>query len=206
MNIRSAKSFDLWASQDVQAWRASLDRYDSVIAAQGSERLVALDHWYRTELPGAVQSRTPMHATLDDMVRLTEWKMARGVFRARNLVLVKGNDAKVVRDVSARALALTPHPTAVIKQLSDLDGVGPATASALAAAAYPAVYPFFDELVAWQIPGMADVTFTLAFYGKYAEALRTRAAQLGEEWTPVMAERALWSHSGGKIVLKTKQR
>ena len=53
---------------------------------------------------------------------------------------------------------------------------------------------------------MTDVAFTLGFYGKYAESIRTRAAQLGDEWTPVMAESALWSHSGGKIALAKKQR
>ena len=200
------KSFDLWSSADVHAWRAALDRYDSVIAAQGSAKLVELDRWYRHELPDAVQARSPMHATLAELVRLTEWKMARGVFRARNLVLVKGNDEKTVRERSNRALALAPHPTAVVKELAELSGVGPATASALAAAAHPSLYPFFDELVAWQIPGMTDVAFTLGFYGKYAESIRTRAAQLGDEWTPVMAESALWSHSGGKIALAKKQR
>ena len=196
----------LWSNSEVAAWRDALDRYDSVIAAQAGKKLVELDRWYRSELPAAVQSRAPMHATLDELVKLTEWKMARGVWRARNLQLVKGNDANTVRALSARALALAPHPTAVVKMLSELAGVGPATASALAAAAYPTVYPFFDELVAWQIPGMADVAFTLGFYARYAEALRTRAAQLGSDWTPVMAESALWSHSGGKIALNKRQR
>src|SRR5690606_33525639 len=102
---------------------------------------------------------------------------------------------------SAEALAEVPHPTRPISILAGLAGVGPATASAIASAAAPAIYPFFDELVAAQIPGLAPVKFTMAYYGKYAAELRKRASALGSSWTPTMAERALWSNSGGKAGL-----
>jgi hypothetical protein len=38
----------------------------------------------------------------------------------------------------------------------------------------------------------------MPYYRKYAEALRQRAAALAHRWTPVMVERALWAHVGGK--------
>ena len=117
-------------------------------------RLADLDEWYRDELPEAIAKRRPRHATHAELVKLTEWKMARGVWRAPNLVLVKGNDAELVKKTSADALASAPHPTAPIAALAKLGGVGPATASALAAAAEPSIYPFFDELVAAQVPGL----------------------------------------------------
>ena len=124
--------------------------------------------------------------------------MARGVWRAPNLVLVRGNDPDEVANISAAALTTMPHPTAPIAALAKLAGVGPATASAVAAAALPTVYPFFDELVASQVPALGTVAWTLAYYGRYAEALRGRARALGDGWTPVMIEQALWSHVGGK--------
>ena len=52
--------------------------------------------------------------------------------------------------------------------------------------------------MAAQIPTLGKVAWTLGYYGKYAAALRERAAELGAEWTPVMLERALWEHVGGK--------
>ena len=125
--------------------------------------------------------------------------MARGVWRAPNLVLVKGNAPDIVVALSTEALAKVPHPTAPIATLAKLHGVGPATASAVAAAFAPAVYPFFDELVAAQIPALDKVAWTMGYYGKYANALRERAAELGAEWTPVNVERALWANAGGKI-------
>ena len=178
--------------------REALARYDEVIAAQGVARLPELDRWYRDELPGAIASRRAPHVTHDELVRLTEWKMARGVWRAPNLVLVRGNDADVVKRTSAQALATTPHPTAPIKALATLDGVGPATASAVAAAYAPETYPFFDELVAAQLPGLGKVAWTLGYYAKYAAARRERATRLGGDWTPASLERALWSLGGGK--------
>jgi hypothetical protein len=189
---------NLWAERSKAPWQAALARYPGVIEQQGVARLAELDHWYRDELPGAIAARRPASVTLAELVRLTEWKMARGVWRGRNLALVRGNEPGTVTKVSAEAMAATPHATAPISTLVKLDGIGPATASAVLAAYAPRTYPFFDELVAAQVPGLGVVAWTLGYYARYADALRTRAAQLGEGWTPVLVERALWSYVGGK--------
>ena len=187
----------LWSSTSAARWRSALDSYERVVEAQKVAALPELDHWYRERLPKNITARRARHVTLDELTKLTQWKMARGVWRARNLALVKGNEPTLVVTTSKTALALIPHPTAPISELAELAGVGPATASAVAAATAPEVYPFFDELVAAQIPSLGPVAFTLGYYAKYAEALRERAASLGG-WTPVMAERALWANVGGK--------
>jgi len=190
---------DLWTADAEAPWRAALDGYAAVVARQGVAPLAELDRWYREELPGAIAGRRPApHVTHAELVRVTEWKMARGVWRARNLVLVRGNEPAAVERTSAAALAAVPHPIAPIATLAELDGVGPATASAVAAAAAPEVYPFFDELVAAQVPGLGKVAFTLPYYARYAAALRDRAAALGASWTPATVERALWANAGGK--------
>ncbi|HKH91366.1 MAG TPA: hypothetical protein VKA54_06165 [Gemmatimonadaceae bacterium] len=188
----------LWLNTSLAAWRGALQSYEDVVTRQGVAKLAELDEWYRGELPGAIAKRRARHVTLPELVKLTEWKMARGVWRAPNLVLVKGNDADVVKETSAEALASSPHPTAPIATMAKLDGVGPATASALAAAAERSIYPFFDEIVAAQVPGLGPVKWTLGYYAKYAEALRDRARTLGGDWTPVMVERAVWASLGGK--------
>lgn len=178
--------------------RRALDRYETVVGRQGVTRLEALDRWYRLDLPAAIARRAHPHVTHDELVRLTEWKMARGVWRAPNLVLVRSNPAPLVIETSTAALARIPHPTAPIAGLATLKGVGPATASAAAAATEPSIYPFFDELVAAQLPGLGKVAWTMGYYARYAEALRERAHQLSGDWTPVALERALWAHIGGK--------
>jgi hypothetical protein len=188
----------LWASEDGAEWQRALDRYEAVIERQGINKLPERDRWYRGALPRAITARDPAHITLDELVRVTEWKMTRGVWRGRNLVLVKGNDPEAVVDTSARALALAPDPKRPITLLASLAGVGPATASAVAAAAFPATYPFFDEIAAAQVPGLGTVAYTAAYYGRFADALRRRAEALGAGWTPSDVERALWAHAGGK--------
>jgi hypothetical protein len=188
----------LWASDTPEEWQAALDAYGEVIEAQGVARLPELDRWYRDELPAAIAGRRTAHVTHDELVRVTEWKMTRGIWRPRNLALVRGNPPEKVERTSAGALAAIPDPKLPVARLAELAGVGPATASAIAAAAAPEVYPFFDELVAAQVPGLGEAAFTPAFYAKYADALRRRASDLGAGWTPVMVERALWVHVGGK--------
>jgi hypothetical protein len=188
----------LWQSTDSRRWRQALEGYASVIARQGSARLPALDLWYRTEFPAQIGARAPAHVTHDELVRVTEWKMARGVWRARNLALVRGNAPDEVVQASRDALATAPDPRAPIRELARLAGVGPATASAVAAAAYPATYPFFDDIAAAQVPDLGPVAYTLAYYVRYADALRARAEALGEGWTPAAVEQALWADAGGK--------
>jgi len=192
---------NLWSSVSQDAWLASLEAYEGVIANQNVAKLPDLDAWYRYELPDAIKKRTTPHVVYDELVKLTEWKMARGVWRAPNLVLVKSNTPDTVVALSTEALGKLPHPTAPIATLAKLDGVGPATASAVAAAYAPDIYSFFDELVAAQIPTLGKVAWTMGYYAKYAAALRERATELGGDWTPVTVERALWANIGGKTGL-----
>lgn len=202
--LRQGRMTDLWHDTGRDAWTAALARYPEVVEAQGVKPLAALDAWHRDELPARIATRAVPHVTLDELVKATEWKMARGVWRARNLVLVKGNDPALVKQVSTDALSQVGDPRAPIELLAELAGVGPATASAIAAAAAPAMYPFFDELVAEQVPGLGKVAFTIPYYLRYAAALRERAAVLGDGWTPVAVERALWAFSGGKAGRKAR--
>jgi hypothetical protein len=188
----------LWSATATDKWQAALDRYDDVIAAQGVAKLPERDRWYRDELPAAIRGRRPPYVTHSELVQVAEWKMARGIWRARNLALVKGNDADHVVKTSTDALARIPDPKSPIATLATLAGVGPATASAIAAAAAPDVYPFFDELVAAQIPGLGAVAFTPTYYARYAESIRHRAKELDEGWSATDVERALWAHAGGK--------
>lgn len=183
---------------DPQALLRSLDQYTVVVERQSSSRLPELDRWYREELPGLIAGRDRPHITLPELVRLTEWKMARGVWRAPNLVRVRGNDPEVVKATSTAALAEIPDPRGPVARLAELDGVGPATASAAVAAAAPHLYPFFDELVAAQLPEMGPMRWDVGSYLRYAEAVRKAARELGGAWTPVRLERALWAHVGGK--------
>lgn len=193
----------LWDSLDCAAWHMALDRYAEVVRAQGVSGLEELDRWHREELPGLLASRTPPYITREELARVTRWKMKRGVWRQRNLLLVEANLEEEVERTSRDAFAAVPDPRKPVSLLVRLGGVGPATASAALAAHSPKVYPFFDELVAEQMPGLGEVAFTAPYYFRYAEMLRSRAEKLREgcnerSWTANDVSQALWAASGGK--------
>jgi hypothetical protein len=195
---------DIWNQENCEVWHTALKSYPQVIAAQGSERLVELDSWYMEKLPSLIAGRSKPYVTLEELRDVTSWKMARGVWRERNRLLVSGNPPDRVIEASRKAFTQVPDLRGPIATLSELAGVGPATASAVMAAYAPESYPFFDELVAAQIPDLGPVTFTAKYYLAYAEALRERTARLNAacpdtEWTPQDVSQALWANSGGKI-------
>jgi hypothetical protein len=183
----------LWSRDDVASWSTALARYAHGVRGRGASRLVELDAWYQGALPATLAARAPAYVTAEELSRVTEWKMKRGKYRARNLTLVRGNAEADVRLRSEAAFAAIPDPRRPIVELASLAGVGPATASAVLAALRPDVYPFFDEVIAAQIPRLGDVAFTTPYYLRYAEQLRARAAALGPSWTAHAVGQALWA-------------
>ena len=193
----------LWTSASCSDWRQALVRYPEVVAAHASDLLQRRDPWYRAELPRLIAARDEPFVTREELVGVVEWKMARGVWRARNLHLARANTPDEVVAASRRAFAAIPDHRAPLKLLGQLKGVGPATASAVLAAYRPDLYPFFDDVVAAQLPDMAAGDFTLKAYLAYATALRARAADLhaacpDDGWTAHAVGMALWAAAGGK--------
>jgi hypothetical protein len=195
---------DLWTSGACDTWSAALAGYENCVASQPSALLQQRDPWYRLELPRLISERPVPFLMREELVWVVEWKMARGVWRARNLHLARSNGSQEVAAASRAAFAAVPDERSPLKLLGGLKGVGPATASAVLAAYRPELYPFFDDVVAAQVPGLVAGEFTLKAYLAYAAALRARAAELGAAcpdggWTPQAIGLALWAAAGGKL-------
>lgn len=188
----------IWHEHDCKDWHQAFDSYSSVIEQQGDERLSNLDRWYHGELRTTLAGRDDPYILHEELEGIVGWKMRRGVWRERNRRLVGGNPPELVIELSRKAFAEVPDLRKPISTLSQLAGVGPATASAVLAAYAPGVYPFFDEVVADQIPSLGDVAFTAKYYTAYAEAIRERAAELTvicphKSWAPHEVDQALWA-------------
>ena len=192
----------LFASNHAEDWQRALEAYPAVIEAQEVNGLPELDRWYREELPGLIQSRTPPIMDLEELSQVVRWKMRRGEWRARNLALVRGNPEEIVIECARMAFDPTTPPRRALATFAELKGVGPATASAALAAARPTEFPFLDDLVGMAVPSAGEPTFTVGYYFKYADALLQKAATLGSPWTAQSVGLALWSAVGGKIILK----
>lgn len=158
-------------------------------------RLSELDSWYRRILPTTIATRMPSFIDKNELIDLCSWKMKRGTYRARNLALVKSNSHDSVKESSRLAFTQIPDLRKPVTTLCGLAGVGPATASGVLAAFRPDLFPFFDEDVAKQIPGLGSIAFTPTWYQNYADALRRRAASLASPWNAHSVGQALWAQS-----------
>ncbi|MBM2810701.1 MAG: hypothetical protein HW416_1460 [Chloroflexi bacterium] len=85
-----------------------------------------------------------------------------------------------------------------MERVAALEGVGPATASAVLAAHRGDLYPFLDDVIGAAIPAFGEPKFTLPYYIRYAQAIRDRAQELGSPWTAQDVGLALCSAAGGK--------
>lgn len=204
----------LWNTKTCKTWQASLDQYEGLLLAHKINELDKIDAWYRGELPSLVAERTPPYVTKDEFMEILRWKMKRGDWREPNRLRIANTDARVIKKAAQDALTLAREldaavPTASkeykkpIQILCELDGVGPATASAVLVPLRPDLYPFFDEWIGKQIEGLGKVAFTPSYYWKYADALRGKAAELrkkcGDAWNAQEVGQALWVVSGGKL-------
>ncbi|GJM96477.1 hypothetical protein PR202_ga13316 [Eleusine coracana subsp. coracana] len=71
-----------FASTDVAAWRAALAAYDRRLAALDKPDLVAVDSFYRHDLPAVLHSRDPDPLLAKpELTRLLQWKLSRGKWR-----------------------------------------------------------------------------------------------------------------------------
>lgn len=209
----SKSNTPLYESNDCAHWRDTLAQYNALILAHDINELAAIDAWYQNKLPDLIAARNPAYVTKDEFLEILRWKMKRGDWRETNRLRIVNTDARVIKkhaqDAFTAARALDANiPTASkeykkpIQFLCELDGVGPATASAALAAFRPDLYPFFDEWIAKQIPNLGKVAFTPSYYWKYADALREKARTLqkcGDEWNAHQVGQALWVASGGKL-------
>lgn len=139
------------------------------------------------------------YLTSEELCRVVQWKLHRGKFRPSLLQQAQSNADKVVRDISGRAFAALEGDSDVltaIKVMAELRGVGPATASALLAAASPDVPFMSDE--GWACikdPSLGEIKYGFKEYAQMADRLRARAATLKhpEGWGARHVEQALWS-------------
>lgn len=219
MEQQGGRHAAIWGVDECRVWLDALDTYEQVIADVGGERLVNLDMWYRNTLPGLLSGRQEPCIYLDELEGVAAWKMRRGVWRERNRYLISQNAPEKVEELSRAAFrSALDGPEAdhnrPIKLLSELSGVGPATASAVLAAYAPDRYPFFDELVAAQIPGLGPVAFTARYYANYARMLRERASALNatcadtqqtRTWTAHDVAQAMWAHAASISTTRAKE-
>ncbi|KAK0542355.1 hypothetical protein OC844_007811 [Tilletia horrida] len=188
--------------------KAKLARYDEALqvrseASTQSRDLVKQDAWYRTTLRGSLQKRKAdkdgAFMTKDEMVKLMQWKLARGKWRPRLEQYIQEHAEKDIKDATRaifKALDESavpakgssnaePIPRDVLKKLTKLKGIGPATASAVLAAYDPKRIPFLSDEAAVGVGKLGDKPeYTEAFLERFIARMHERVAE-DEDWAGV---------------------
>ncbi|KAI9727097.1 MAG: hypothetical protein M1828_007298 [Chrysothrix sp. TS-e1954] len=131
--------------------------------------LVNLDRARYDTIPASIKARstqTRSHLEKAELVELMRWKLKHGTYRPRLLSLIESNDAATVRETTRDAFSKLPVGAAsdfdkacldTLDSLTQLKGVGPATASLILSCYLPDTIPFFsDELFRWIMDPCAD--------------------------------------------------
>ncbi|XP_023943445.1 uncharacterized protein LOC112049682 [Bicyclus anynana] len=167
------------------------------------EELIKLDNWYQNELPKKIKSRgKEAHMVHEELVQLMKWKQARGKFYPQLSFLIKVNTPRAVMQVTKKAFKKLPNIESAMTALSNLKGVGTATASALLAAACPDTAPFMADECIQAIPEMEGSDYTAKEYLNFVKHIRNVCDRLnkeqngcGKKWSPHMVELTLWTHN-----------
>ncbi|XP_047143966.1 uncharacterized protein LOC124817662 isoform X1 [Hydra vulgaris] len=194
----------MFNTDDLDLWNLYLSKYEFVLNQFSIKKkkisLVNLDSWFHNVLGNELQKN--QHLTKEQLVKVMEWKLTKGIFRPSLQNLIKENDSNSVIKFSENAFKLVDTCEA-IKELCNLRGVGPATASAILTAFSPERFGFMsDESVKEVLPGKIKYTFN--YYQTYLEKISEKANDLtikdNRRWTPCDVEKALWSSSVTKIL------
>ncbi|KAF1922057.1 hypothetical protein BDU57DRAFT_70503 [Ampelomyces quisqualis] len=181
----------------LQSFKNVLLRYASAVP----DKLRDLDVYRYSIIPDAYAERSPSkHLTRTEVEQLVEWKLKHGTFRPKLLQLVQSNTPDSVQETTLAAFELLPDVTKALKVLTDLKGIGPATASLLLSVASPDKVPFFsDELFRWCMwnePGapkgwQRKIKYTAKEYESLLAEVRALRTRLGVR--AVDAEKVAWA-------------
>jgi len=166
----------------------------------GPEELIKLDNWFQETLPTTIHSRKEAHLTHEEIVQVTKWKLLRGKARARLMDLVRINTELAVKQATTKAFKKVQKDlNSAISALTNLKGIGPATASAVLAAGYPEHCPYMADESMLSTPGVEANDYTVAEFVNYAEQIKNLCIRIKEidpegKWTPHKMELALWTH------------
>ncbi|KAF9432675.1 hypothetical protein BGZ76_010459, partial [Entomortierella beljakovae] len=187
----------------ITLWEDTLSHYQETLEQHVSNKkdnsLIALDEWYQETLPSILKTREPKYIDSKELCQLMSWKLKRGKFRPSLAKLAESNADKDVKRISQEAFKLVPsNLKASIVKMSELKGVGPATASAILCAGAPDSVPFMADETMDSVPGLGTIAYTIPYYIKFATKVIEKANELKKKGSttvnsPHLVEKALWA-------------
>ncbi|CAL8469581.1 g9122 [Coccomyxa elongata] len=202
----------LWTIDEPAPWLDHLDAAKDRLQALQDDRLTELERWFWEQLPEVLRERSPPQLHGEEIVTIVEWKLKREKWRPKLLDYAKSlkeddvqqiseeafNKASKISEKANASADLDGEPLRdALQSLTQLKGVGPATASAILTACCRDVPFMSDEAMAAALTG--PKVYTAARYLEFARALRLKADRLtdklGRRFSAQDVERALWSEA-----------
>ena len=192
----------LFESKDPALFEENFARYKEAVklvakAAKKSE-LPALDEWLHEKFA----KEEPPHLDLKILQKIVEWKLCRGKDRPMLRGLVKQNTNKAVQEAFASSMKSLDEDDwqNAIKELANLRGVGPATASAILAPLKKGgkLCPFMADEVLEAVTGKKR-EYTLKAYESMQKILASKTRELNKisnsrhDWSANEVGTAIWT-------------
>lgn len=195
----------LYDARDVEVWKETFELCEKMLKLKAENekkekksKLLDLDNWFQNQLPQDINKRPEQFLTQEELIKLMDWKLTHGKFRPRLTQLIQANSSETVKEVTRKAFKCLPDVKLAITELMKLKAVGPATASAILCAGSHQV-PFMADEAMQAIPGLGKVDYTMKFYLKYLDKIRSCLKNLMKkdpqgDWNEHKVELCLWTH------------
>ena len=172
-------------------WEQIEAKYDEAILEKGGDKLVKLDKFCE-KLSKKIVSADEPSISREELLKVVDWKFAKGKPRYALLNRLKSNQN--VRKCSKEAFDESKEGNIreAIDALCALNGVGPATASAILSLHRGDIFAFMDdEVIEALYEGKRGYTFKI--YDEMNSRCADLAEELGDEWSTRRVGKTLWT-------------
>lgn len=180
--------------EDPSIWGRIEEQYASMISEKGGDTLSGLDNWCENLGKKLRETEEDRCISSDDLTEIVQWKFAKGKSRPGLWKHLRANTPSDVKRHSSSSFVKADKGDVrgAIEDMSNLKGVGPATASAVLSFYKPEVFLFMDDEVI-ECLNNAPRKYTLTIYLILNDKCVEIANKLGEDWTPRRVGRAIWT-------------
>jgi hypothetical protein len=186
---------------DPNEYKKILNEYDNVIKKVAISKkkyplFIELDHFYRFELPKSIKQKR--YLELGELSKIMQYKLIRGKMRPLQK-RIDNNDPNIVKSCTKKAIKLLDDGkwlNGLKIMIDELDGVGIATASYIAALVRPDLCPIMsDEII--QLFSNDKRGYTLGVYKNIQKNLLVKVTNLNSKnldfsWNMLNAEMVFW--------------
>jgi hypothetical protein len=182
---------------DKEIWRLVETKYSEIISHQ--DGLEEIDSEYRRLGRSLSKGGLKDSISKEELLSVVSWKFSVGKPRHALMKHLRSNTEDSVREHSAAAIAKargsaeadTESTKKALQELINLNGVGPATASAILTLVQPDLFAYmYDEVIECFLPKR---TYTLSTYMTLNNNCLEIAKTLGDGWTASRVATALWT-------------